>query len=361
MKTAVYHKLREALDTLPNGFPATEEGVEIKILQKIFAPEEAELFCDLKLGFETVEQIAGRTKRPLTGLKELLDVMSDKGQIWKIDLFGASQYKMLPWVFGIFEFQLERMDRELAELNEQFMPHFGTQFFSQAPAFMQTLPIEEEIPSEQEALPFERITTIIENSRSFAIRECICKKEKAALDEPCDRPTAVCMAFAPIPNFFDTSTVNHAITKEEALALLKEAENNALVHLTSNVQHGHFFICNCCGCCCGVLRGINELGIPAAQVINSSYIAVIDPEKCINCGICEKNRCQVKAIRKTETTYEVITENCIGCGLCITTCPKQAITLLKKDESERQLPPVDETSWFKERGAARGVDFSKFV
>ncbi len=361
MNVAVYHKLREVLDTLPNGFPATEEGVEIKILQKIFSPEEADLFCNLKLRFETAEQIAARIKRPLEELKERLATMSDKGQICKDDLSGVTQFKMLPWVVGIYEYQLERMDRELAELNKQYLPHFGTQLFSQGPTLMQTLPIEEEIPSEQEALPFERITNIIENSGSLAVRECICKKEKALLDEPCDRPTSVCVGVAPIPNFFDTSTVDRVITKEEALALLKEAERNALVHLTGNVQNGHFYICNCCGCCCGVLRGINELGLPAAQVINSSYIAVIDSEKCVNCGVCEKKRCQVKAIRKTENSYEVIAENCIGCGLCITTCPKQAITLLKKDENERKLPPVDETAWLRERGLARGVDFSKFI
>jgi hypothetical protein len=31
-----YHKLAKVLDTLPNGFPATKNGIEIKILKKIF-------------------------------------------------------------------------------------------------------------------------------------------------------------------------------------------------------------------------------------------------------------------------------------------------------------------------------------
>jgi len=49
MSDEVYHKLAKVLDTLPNGFPATESGVEIKLLKRIFEPEQAELFCDLKL------------------------------------------------------------------------------------------------------------------------------------------------------------------------------------------------------------------------------------------------------------------------------------------------------------------------
>jgi len=60
-----YHKLAKVLDTLPNRFPATESGVEIKLLKKIFRPEDIELFCDLRLTFETAEQISERTGRPL--------------------------------------------------------------------------------------------------------------------------------------------------------------------------------------------------------------------------------------------------------------------------------------------------------
>ena len=81
MSDKVYHKLAKVLDTLPNGFPATESGAEIKLLKKIFAPEEAELFCDLRLTFETTEQIAERTGRPIEGLDEMLITMVDKGQI----------------------------------------------------------------------------------------------------------------------------------------------------------------------------------------------------------------------------------------------------------------------------------------
>ena len=47
MSDEVYYKLAEVLDSLPNGFPATESGVEIRLLKKIFQPDEAELFCDL--------------------------------------------------------------------------------------------------------------------------------------------------------------------------------------------------------------------------------------------------------------------------------------------------------------------------
>ena len=86
MSDHVYHKLAKVLDTLPNGFPATENGLEIKILKKIFTPEEADLFCDLRLTPETVEKISERTGRPIDGLEEMLMSMWERGEIMGSDV-----------------------------------------------------------------------------------------------------------------------------------------------------------------------------------------------------------------------------------------------------------------------------------
>jgi electron transport complex protein RnfB len=61
MNDKIYEKLANVLDTLPNGFPRTDSAVEIKLLKKIFTPEQAELFCDMRLTFETAEEVAKRT------------------------------------------------------------------------------------------------------------------------------------------------------------------------------------------------------------------------------------------------------------------------------------------------------------
>ena len=355
-----YINLAKVLDTLPNGFPSTDNGVEIKILKRIFSPDEADLFCKLKLSFETVEQISQRTGLPMEGLEEKLLQMTDKGQLMSIDLGGIRLFKMLPYVFGIYEFQLPHLDKEFAELNEDYMPVYGKQFFSKTPQLMYTLPIEEEIVSHQEALPYDRVSAIVEQSQSFMVMECICKKEQGLLGNPCTKPTEVCMAFAPFPNMFDDSHSGRAITKEEAKAVLKKAEAAGLVHMTNNFQNGRFFICNCCGCCCGVIRSINEYGIPASSVVNSHFYAVIDPEACTSCGVCADERCQVHAIEKGEEAYSVIQKQCIGCGLCVSTCPADAIQLVNKPDAERLIPPDSEQDWFDDRARARGVDYRKY-
>jgi len=360
MEEELYLKLARVLDTLPNGFPATESGVELKLLKKIFTPDQADLFCDMRLSFETADQVAKRTGRPLEGLEKRLIAMGKAGQLFAIDFGGTWIFKMMPWVFGIYEFQNERVDKDFAKLNEEFGPVYGKQFFSKTPQLMQVLPIEKEIVVQQEALSYERVSTLIEQNQSFWVNDCICKKEQGLLGHPCDRPMQVCLAIAPVPGVFDKYSHGRVLSKEEAYALLKETEEQGLVHLTANQQWGNIYICNCCGCCCGVLGAINKLGIPASKVINSHYYAEIDAEKCLSCGICAEKRCQVKAIEEGEEAYQINPEKCIGCGLCISTCSGEAIRLIRKDQEKIVPPPIDENAWFEERGKARGVDFSAY-
>jgi NAD-dependent dihydropyrimidine dehydrogenase PreA subunit len=360
MADEIYYKLAKVLDTLPNGFPATQSGIEIKILKWIFTPEQADLFCDMRLTFETAAQVAERTGRPLDGLEKQLKAMGRAGQLFAIDFGGVRIYKMLPWVFGIYEFQLGRMDKEFAELCEEYGPIYRKQFFSETPPLMRTVPIEKEISAGQEVLPYERVSNIIEQNQSFLANDCICKKEKALLGHPCDRPVAVCLAVAPVPGVFDKYPTGKVLTKQEAHDLMKKTEEWGLVHLTSNVQGGGFYICNCCKCCCGVLDAINQLGIPASLVINSHYYAKIDPDKCIQCGKCYDDRCQVRAIEKCDEASRVIQERCIGCGLCVMTCPGEAIRLVRKERDQITAPPVNEDTWFEQRGLMRGIDFSRY-
>ena len=361
MQTDVYQKLANVLDTLPNGFPASETGVELKLLKMIFSPEDAELFCDLRLSYETAEQISQRTGRSLEGLEDHLREMWKKGQITGVDFGAVCVYRMMPWVFGVFEFQLNHLTPEMAALCREYEEVCSKEFFTNDVPLMNVVPVEEEISSNEMSMPFEQVSAIIEKGKSFAVNECICKKEHALTGEPCDRPTEVCMAIAPIPDFFkpDDPMKARPITKEEAYDILKMSEENALVHMTSNIEKGHYFICNCCGCCCGVLRGAKKYG--GARAVNSNYFALIDAEACVSCGVCADERCQVDAIEETDEGYRVLPEQCIGCGLCISTCPSGAISLERKNQEEIILPPVDEKEWFKRRAATRGVDYSRWA
>jgi electron transport complex protein RnfB len=358
MSDEVYHQLAKVLDTLPNGFPSTESGVEIKLLKKVFEPEEAELFCKLKLTYETADQIAERSGIPLKRLAGLLESMWKNGQIDGRFSGGARVFRMLPWLIGIYEFQLNRMDKEFAELCEEYSPFLGPQLVMTKPQLMQVIPVERNIPVNYESLPYERVSSIIESGKSFAVNDCICRKKSRLLGKGCDKPLEICMAIGDEPNLFD----NHpwggrVISKEEAYELLRKAEEAALVHMTSNVQSGQWFICNCCGCCDAQLA-VTRAGLRG--VINSHFYAAIDPEQCNGCGICMNERCQVGAIVEVEGSYRVDREKCIGCGLCVSTCSSEAIQLIHKSPEELMPPPKDEMDWYEKRASQRSVDFSAY-
>jgi len=287
--------------------------------------------------------------------------MWEKGEILGYKIGRISIFKMVPWVLGIYEYQLPRMDRELAALCEAYMPVFGEQFFTEQPQFMQVVPVEQELEARQETLTYEKVSSLIERGRSFMVNECICRKEQALVDNPCDFPKETCLVIGSREGSFEKNVLGgRIISKEEAYEVLFMSERAGLVHLTWNVQSGHFFICNCCGCCCHVLRGITDMKLPASMVINTHYYAEIDPELCQSCGTCADDRCQVHAIQHDGETYAVIQEQCIGCGLCLSTCPSEAITFVRKDPEAVSIPPEDEKAWLKERGRQRGIDFSTY-
>ena len=81
---------------------------------------------------------------------------------------------------------------------------------------------------------------------------------------------------------------------------------------------------------------------------------------CDACGICIEERCQVNAIEQVEDSYRIIKDKCIGCGLCVTTCPTEAIQLLRKQQEDIVLPVKDEEVWLEERARQRGVDYSAY-
>jgi NAD-dependent dihydropyrimidine dehydrogenase PreA subunit len=346
----IYYKLAKFLDAMPNGFPATESGIEIDILKKIFTEEDASVLMHLKMVFESAEQISKRTGLDCEFLKMKLPEMTDNGQIMGIRVGNFQIYRAAPFIFGIYEFQMKRMDKELAELCEKYdREAFGSIFFSENPPLMKTIPVGIEFSDDTTIEPYESITSMIEGSKSWSVRECVCKKEKSLLDRKCSKPTEVCLSFAPVENAFEHDSAARAITKEEAYSILKKCEEAGLVHMTSNYKSGHFYICNCCSCCCGPLS--KYIAVSKNAAAKSNYKAVINIEECINCGVCA-DRCQAGAVEMKE--YPVITD-CIGCGLCVSTCPSGAIKLVRRDKQDIPHVPKNEREWMEIRARERGL------
>lgn len=359
MTENVYRELAQRLDALPNGFPATESGIELKLLAKIFAPEEAALASVMRLTREPASDIAARAGVEAKTAYRTLKGMVRKGLIRFKRGDEGLLFGLMPFVVGIYEEQLPRMDEEMAALFEQYFQETqGGAVTQKAAALHRVIPVEESIPFELEIFPYERASELLENAKSWGVRDCICRVQQHLIGEGCEHEIENCLSFAPIEGAFDHSTATRAISKEEALRILREAEEAGLVHSTGNYREPHYYICNCCTCCCGILRGVAEFGVPTA-VAKADFRAVVDAELCIACGDCVA-RCQFDALTVDEVC-EVDDLRCVGCGVCAVVCPTDALYLERRSAGDVPPPPADIKEWGMQRAQERGISLEEVL
>src|SRR5512140_3243118 len=234
MINPIFDQLANALDRLPNGFPRTESGVEIRILQKLFSEDEAALAGQLTGTLEPVEPIAARAGLPASDASKRLFKLARRGVVWLEKREGKVCFRLAPFVVGIYEAQAELLDHELAHLIEDYFSGGGIAGIMKAePALQRVIPARGAVKSEW-VLPYDDVRAILLAGKTFNVMDCICRKQQALLDHVCEYPTHVCLSFsgqerAPRPG---------DVTQEEALALLDRCEEVGLVHAVSNVARG---------------------------------------------------------------------------------------------------------------------------
>jgi electron transport complex protein RnfB len=242
MSEDVYRRLARTLDRIPNGFPATESGSELRLLAKIFEPEEAALAAVMRLSPEPADVIADRAGVDRSVARRTLKTMVRKGQI----LFERQErqlaFKLMPFAFGIYEYQSPRMDQEMAELFEQYFQEAQGAISHYAPPLHRVIPVEEAIPAGIEVYPYERATELLEGAKAWGVVDCICRVQQRLIGKGCDRPVHNCLVFAPVEGVFDGESWVEAITKTQAITILREAEDAGLVHSPGNYQDGHHYI-----------------------------------------------------------------------------------------------------------------------
>ncbi len=336
----VYERLADQLDALPNGFPRTESGVEIRLLKKIVEPEGAWLVGQLSRKLESVEEIAVRVDIPTAEATKRLRKMLHQGLLITKKRDDVRCYRLRPFLVGIYEAQLETMDHEMAHLMEQYMMLQGAKgILGPRPALHRVIPAGQATKTEW-ILPYDDVRDLLLKAKSFIARNCICRFEQDMLDSrKCNFPLENCLVISDAEGAFGAN----GISQEEALALINKTEEIGLVHTVSNNVKDVSYICNCCGCCCGILRGITEWGIEKS-VAKANYYANADPNTCTGCEICI-NRCQVGAVSIDGAVATVNLDRCIGCGLCVTGCPDEAIHLLRRPDAELVHPPSDFMAW----------------
>lgn len=356
MTKDIYRRLQKRLDKYSMGFPATESGIEIKILKKMFNPEDAAMFLALTPMLETPEAVSQRLGEPEEKVAAHLADMTQRGLLFHLKKGDFVRYGAIPFVHGLYEFQVKRLDKDFAALVEKYFDSdFRHNMAQNAGGFLRTIPIQKSIPVPQNIAAYDDAVNLLKKQKLIVITDCICRKQQETVGKGCGKVMETCFMFGSMAQYYLDHDMGRQIDVEEGKRILLESNQAGLVTQPASTQNPTG-MCNCCGDCCGVLKSLNLYPNPAELVL-SNYYAVINEEECIGCETCIE-RCQMAAITLTgDETAVINADRCIGCGLCVTTCPSEAVELVMKPEEQLKVPPVSSAEQMMNLAVQRGVQF----
>ena len=370
-------------------------------LAGVLTDEEALLA--LKLGVRKPKTLSEIVK--ISGLEEkkceaLLEEMSRKGLLeynWE-NAAHEKQYVLPMYVPGCAEFF--NMNAKILEANPEmgtFFEHMSrlplekiTPFVPEGGAGigMHVIPVEKAIEMENESVDLEHISYWLSKYEGkYAASPCSCRRSRLTHDEGCaDDPEGWCVAVGDMADYVvETQKDGRYISKEEALDIFRQAEENGFVHQITNIDGKDkiFAICNCNVNVCYALRTSQLFNTP--NMSRSAYIAKVEKQNCVACGkcveacpagavklgqkLCDKEGCEITYPRMplpgdqpwgehmwTHNYRDVNRINCYDTGTapCKTACPahigiqgylqlakegryEDALALIKKDNP---LPAV---------------------
>jgi hypothetical protein len=249
----IYRLLARHLDSLPAGFPATESGIELRILRKLFTEAEAEIAIALRMRPEPVGKISQRLAMDPVELAPKLLQMSKKGLIFRLDKGEAKLYMAAQFVVGIWEYHVNDLDEELIRDVNEYLPQLMAKSWARMDTQqLRVIPVAESLDSETSIMPYEAAERIVSEQSAIVVAPCICRKEQKMVGAGCDAPMEACFVFGSASTFYKDNGLGREVSQSEALELLQAGLDAGLVLQPSNSQKP-INICMCCGCCCQVL------------------------------------------------------------------------------------------------------------
>lgn len=369
----LYNKYKEVAQTINSAggssFPVTD--TLISILKLITSEEDLDFILAFKKQkSQTLEQLklsSNLTEEEILGKTEKL---AKKGLLFnQPNRQGVMVFRLMPFInVGVFEYtfmkklQKSKEEKELADLYEKLFRESRRTWMSKydiVKDYVQKMsPIDRTIPftenkesgeeieiiineeldvPEQKILPTQKVEELVEKFTDIAVGHCFCRHHKDLLGKPCEQTDLRenCFTFGKSARYTSEQGFSRLVSKEEALKILKQSEQDGLVHKAYHpnfdIKRDETSICNCCSCCCG------QAGGPTANATN--YLAQVNQDLCIGCGTCVE-KCHTSSMLLNEDgKAENIVENCIGCGVCAYFCPENAISLVEDERIVRIMPP----------------------
>jgi NAD-dependent dihydropyrimidine dehydrogenase PreA subunit len=341
-------------------FPVSVSKSLIEILKELITEEQAKFLLIFKKSSLTLEEIKQKTDMNENSILQMLETLMYNGII--IGAMSRSAkimvYRLMAPYPGIFEYINLRgeFDEKHVKLAKLFDKMFAERVmltpesyeamkatFKTLPPTDRTLPVEKEVEVGTEmVMPFEDISKYVEEYDDIALAHCYCRHHKDLVNDPCKLGASKnnCFLFDKSAVFAIDKNFGRRVSKEETIKILREAEDQGLVHkvfhVRSDVNRGIEAICNCCKCCCGIIGMYRGGAMPLHTI--SSYLAEVDEELCVGCGTCLE-MCPMETIYAKDNIAIVDTDRCIGCGVCAHHCSEEAIHLNRTGPRDVLIPP----------------------
>jgi NAD-dependent dihydropyrimidine dehydrogenase PreA subunit len=339
-----YRRLQERLDRMPTGAP--DSPAFQQILRLLFSEEEASIAARMPT-ICSVKVLSRRTGIPVEELDPKVTEMARKGLVMDLEHNGERRVLLAPVVIGFFEFTFMRVRenapmQELADLFQEYMygdDDFMNSVFAGSTQVGRSLVREEALPEDPqvEVLDWELATHIVSEADAVAVSECPCRTHAALEGEACGAPTRTCLTFGGAARALSKAGIAEPISNEEGLDILQMSKDAGLAQTADNVKHGISYMCNCCGCCCGMMQAVRHHGITGA-IVSSNWLAQIDLQKCRGCKKCYR-ACPADAISIIDNEGKglrkywaiVDAQKCLGCGVCYDACRWGAHSMVPRE------------------------------
>lgn len=284
------------------GHKVTVDDPEYWGLAGVVTDEMAEVALKMKVRKPmTLKQLVKATGKEERELEKLLQEMSIVGLLeynWE-NPAHEKQYILPMFVPGSAEFTnmnqkqlkehpevasfFEHMSRLPLEKVTPMVPPGG------AGIGMHVIPVEKAIEMENQSVDVEHISHWMDKyDGKYAASPCSCRLSREVLGEGCaDDPQDWCIAVGDMADYVvETQKGGRYITREEALEIMKRAEDNGFVHQITNIDGKDkiFAICNCNVNVCYALRTSQLFNTP--NMSRSAYVARVKTEDCVACGKC---------------------------------------------------------------------------
>jgi len=302
---------------------------ESPLIQKIFGllvdDDEAKILLAAAPP-ATTKEISQKTGIPEGTIKTALESLFNRGLIFRTKKGEELKYyrvKNIPQMHDATSLT-PGVSRKVLDAWKEYMekewPEYGQKIVDLLPAsIMRVIPVNEAIEPESRILVYDDVIKLIENAKTLAVTKCSCR----VINGACGKPLEVCMQVDRAAEYSLERGTGRAVSKSEALEILKMCEEEGLVHTADNRQVVGHVICNCCKDCClnwSVMTG------PKKWVAPSRFKALVDSDLCTGCENCPE-RCFFDAIVVNDNLAVVDAEKCMGCGVCTVSCPTKALRL----------------------------------